>query len=346
VTTTVPGEVLSAWGWAHAEVTAIPGGLINATFAVRDGGTPRAVLQRLHSIFDPTVTFDTDAVTAHLASRGMTTPRLLRTLDDRRWFEHQGASWRALTWVDGETVHRIPDPAWAETAGGLVGQFHREVADLSHTYAFARLGVHDTTAHLGRLADQLSAPVDFAGRAEAVELASEILDAARTRPDLPVTPRRHCHGDLKISNVLFRRDVASAGGVRAVCLLDLDTLGLSTIAYELGDAMRSWCNPRGEDAASVTFELPIFAAAMRGFRATADGVVTHEERRSIVFGLETVCVELAARFCVDVFRDDYFGWDASRFPSRRAHNLTRAKGQITLALAVRNARAEALEIVG
>jgi DNA polymerase elongation subunit (family B) len=46
-----------------------------------------------------------------------------------------------------------------------------------------------------------------------------------------------------------------------------------------------------------------------------------------------------------VFRDEYFGWDAARFPSRRAHNLVRARGQLALGLAVRAARAEALAIV-
>ena len=65
----------------------------------------------------------------------------------------------------------------------------------------------------------------------------------------------------------------------------------------------------------------------------------------IVVGLETVCVELAARFCVDAFDDAYFGWDPSRFPSRRAHNLVRARGQLALGRAVRAARAEATDIV-
>ena len=31
-------------------------------------------------------------------------------------------------------------------------------------------------------------------------------------------------------------------------------------------------------------------------------------------------VELASRFCTDVFEDRYFGWDANRFASRRAQS--------------------------
>lgn len=340
----VPTEVLAAWGWEGAALAHLAGGLINATYAVRVGQAPIAVLQRLHPIFAAEVNLDLEAVTSHLAARGMITPRLLRTREGRAWVVHDGRVWRALTWVDGESVHRVPEPRWAEEGGALVGRFHRAVADLQHAYAFARAGVHDTAAHLARLAEHVrERAIDTSSSDElqaAVELGHEILDAAVALPELPVCPRRHCHGDLKISNLLFARDP-----LRAVCLVDLDTLGLGTMAFELGDAMRSWCNPHGEDAGEVAFELPIFAAAMRGFRAVADDLLTNDERTSIVVGLETVCLELAARFCVDVFRDEYFGWDPERFTSRRAHNLVRARGQLALGRSVRAQRDDALAIV-
>ena len=333
----LPADVLVAYGWAGADVRPLAGGLINATFAVSRDGQTIAVVQRLHPVFGPAVNLDLDAVTTHLAARGMVTPRLIRTRHGAASMELDGKTWRALTWVDGATVHAVPDSAWAQAGGELVGRFHRAVADLQHTYAFARAGVHDTAAHLAKLA------VHAAGEGEAAwkELAKEILAAAQTLPALPATPRRHCHGDLKISNLLF--DVGPP--VRGASLVDLDTLGFGTLAFELGDAMRSWCNPRGEDVGSVTFDLAIFAAAMRGMQATAGDLMIADERTSIVIGLETVCLELAARFAVDVFRDDYFGWDPSRFPDRRAHNLVRARGQLALGLAVRAAREEALAIV-
>ncbi len=331
-----PADVLSAWGWEQTEVAPIEGGLINATYAVRIEGQPIAVLQRLHPIFDARVNLDLEAVTAHLAAHGLVTPRLLRTRDDRAWVDLDGRAWRALSWVDGATVHRVPDPSWAEAGGVLVGRFHRAVANLRHDYAFARAGVHDTAAHLARLGSLIGERGDV----EAADLATEILAAAALLPEMPATPRRHCHGDLKISNLLFSTDP-----LRAVCLLDLDTLGLGSMAFELGDAMRSWCNPRGEDAGRVAFDLPIFDAAIRGFRSVADDLISEDERTSVVVGLETVCIELAARFAVDVFRDEYFGWDAARFPSRRAHNLVRARGQLALGLAVRAARSDALEVV-
>jgi Ser/Thr protein kinase RdoA (MazF antagonist) len=326
-------DIVRAWGWTEDQIAPLAGGLINQTYVVR-AHQPIAVLQRLHPVFGPAVNLDIEAVTTHLAARGLETPKLVRTLDGQPWLEHEGFVWRALTWVDGETVHRVPDPSWAEAGGALVGRFHRAVADLTHTYHFARTGVHDTAAHLAKL----HARVEAGGDAEAEQLGAEIL--ACVLPPLHAQPLRHVHGDLKISNLLFRRDP-----VRAAALVDLDTVGMGTMAFELGDAMRSWCNPHGEDAGQVHFELPIFAAAIAGFRSEADRLVTRDEKIAIVTGLETVCIELAARFCVDVFEDRYFGWDPARFPSRRAHNLVRARGQLALGRQVAAARSDALDVV-
>ncbi len=340
----IPDEVIAAYGWQGADIAAIAGGLINATFAVRVDGTPIAVVQRLHPVFGAEVNTDIDAVTSHLAARGLFTPRLIRTRDGAAWVTHEGRVWRALTWVDGITVHRVPDPSWADAAGELVGRFHVAVSDFTHDYAFVRAGVHDTAAHLERL----RTAVEAGGDAEAVALGREVLAAAAALPAMPVLPRRHCHGDLKISNVMFGVVPALPANpqpVRAHCLVDLDTVGLGTMAFEIGDAMRSWCNPHGEDVEAVQFELPIFEAAIRGFVRAAGSVVSREERASIVVGLETVCIELAARFAVDVFRDEYFGWDPARFPSRRAHNLVRARGQLGLGQSVRAHREHALAIV-
>jgi Ser/Thr protein kinase RdoA (MazF antagonist) len=332
----VPADVARAWGWEHDDIAVLAGGLLNATYAVRRDGEPIAVVQRLHAIFRAAVNLDIDAVTSHLAARGVTTPRLVHTLDGRRWHEDAGQVWRALSWVDGQTVHAVPGPDWAEAGGELVGRFHRAVADLAHDYAFVRAGVHDTALHLARLAGCVAA----GGDPEAIAVGREIEAAAAGLPAMPDVPPRHCHGDLKISNLLF-----ATAPVRGVCLVDLDTVGLATMAFELGDAMRSWCNPYAEDAGASAFDLATFAAAIRGFRSVADPVLSDEERIAIVVGLETVCLELAARFAVDMFRDDYFGWDPSRFASRRAHNLVRARGQLALGLAVREARNDALDLV-
>ena len=211
----------------------------------------------------------------------------------------------------------------------MVARFHAAFASFDYAFKFVRAGVHDTGAHLARLRSARS-DGPLAG------LADAILDEAERLPSLGALPARVTHGDLKISNVLFRAD-------RAVALLDLDTMGRLNLAYELGDALRSWCNPLGEDVEQTRFDLEVFAAALRGYASRAQ--VTRAEIDSIVDGLYTNCVELAARFCTDAYEDKYFGWDPGRFPSRSEHNRVRSTGQLNLARAVAAARAQAESLV-
>lgn len=333
----VPDSVLAAYQIEPGELAPERGGLINVTFrvAARDR-EPRAVLQRLHPIFSGEVNCDIDALTAHLAGAGLETPRPLRTRDGALWVEAGDAVWRALSWIPGHTIHALESAQQAEVAGELVGRFHRALAPLSeYRFRFTRFAVHDTDAHLARLEEARRGDADFDLADEARALADEILAAAADRPRWQTLPARITHGDLKISNVRF----AALDPAEARCLIDLDTLGRLTLPYELGDAMRSWCNTATEDEAP-RFDTDVFAAAMRGYRRGAGDGCAPEELEAVPAGTQTVCLELAARFCVDAFVDEYFAWDPARYDSRRAHNLTRARSQLALARAVAERRRE------
>jgi Ser/Thr protein kinase RdoA (MazF antagonist) len=82
----------------------------------------------------------------------------------------------------------------------------------------------------------------------------------------------------------------------AVGIIDFDTILRHARAIDLGDAFRSWCNRTAEDGPDATFDVAFFA-----------------------------------RFLIDVVHDAYFGFDAARYPHRRAHNVARARGQYHLA---------------
>ncbi len=308
------------------------GGLINVTWYV--GEPVRWVVQRLHPAFAASVHEDIEAVTAHLAARGMVTPRLVRTDEGTLCVDGPDGVFRAMGFVPGRTVHRVSSPALASAAGALVARFHAAVDDLVWDYRHVRPAAHDTPRHMARLAEGLASAGSATGEAaEARAVAEGILEAWRGFP-MARLPPRHCHGDLKISNLRF-----DAAGERGVCLLDLDTLSALPLDVELGDAWRSWCNPKGEDDTDTSFDLAIFEGAVRGY--TSERALSPEEREGLVGGAERIALELASRFCRDVWDDAYFGWNAARFPSRRAHNLFRARGQLSLA---RSARAHWGEI--
>jgi len=170
-----PAPVLSAFGFSPSAATEpLEGGLINKTYLVEEGGR-RTVLQRLHTIFKPTVHLDIDVITAHLERKGMNTPRLVKTTSAELWFtDGDGACWRMLTWLPGRTVHVVERPETARAAGALVARFHNAVADLNHTFNFSRPGAHDTPAHLDRLKRALAEHTSHANHA-AVSLVGEAI---------------------------------------------------------------------------------------------------------------------------------------------------------------------------
>ena len=335
----IPAHVLDAFGWADASHTPITIGLINETHRIEASGQ-RFVLQRLHPIFAPEVNLDIEAITTHLAARGLVTPRLVRTrVGATHVLDVEGRAWRALTYVDGRCVSELRSPTLARAAGAMAGRFTRATHDLRHIFAFTRSGVHDTPAHLAKLA-RLRADASADALDEACRLADEILAHARDLPSLAHLPLRIVHGDLKVSNLLFANDREEA-----VCLVDLDTMAHGTVATEMGDALRSWTNPRGEDDSRGEVDARLFAAAIEGYLAEARDVLTAEEQRAFAPALETIALELASRFCADAFEDRYFGWSRDRYPTRRAHNLVRTRSQLSLARSARERRPELDAIV-
>ena len=323
---TAAAVVLQEYALEVVSLTRITHGLVNLTLklATRDGAC--FALQRLHPVFGPGVNHNLDRVTVHLAARGMLTPRLLRTREGALAVEHDGARWRVLSWIDGRAFDFFTQPAQAVAAGALLARFHGLLADFAEDLSVERPPIHEFARHRARLAAAQDAGRAHRLRAEVVRAAAQ-LDTMRTAYPAPrATPLRLVHGDPKISNLLF-----NDAGTQALCLVDLDTLAPMALPLELGDALRSWCNPRREDDPQARFEMDLFAAAVRGYGAAARDFISGDETAAIVPATLEIHLELAARFLIDALEESYFAWDATRYASRGAHNLARAHGQLAAA---------------
>lgn len=328
--TDIDPAVPAAWGLDPATVRPLGTGLINRTFLARTPeGVPR-VLQQLNPMFPDAVNEDIEAVTTHLAARGLLTPRLLRTRDGRLSVPGAGGGWRAMTYIPGRVLDAVESPAEAAGAGRLLARFHRALDDLDYEFRHRRPPVHEPARHLAALGAALAAHPGHRLHDAASVLAGEIFAAAGALPELPATPPRIVHGDPKISNLVFAAD-----GPEALCMLDLDTLGAMPLPFELGDAMRSWCSVSSEDEPEGLFCAERFAAAVGGYAAEAAGWWTGTERGAVLPATAAIQVELAARFCADSLNESYFGWNPARFPARGEHNLARARGQLALHRALR-----------
>lgn len=329
-----PG-VLTRWSrFTNARLQPIESGLINLTLEIRTTAGERAVLQRLHPVFSPEVNLDIAVVTEHLARHGMVTPRLLPTDDGALWIEEDGI-WRALSFIPGRAHSAITDFAMAREAGRLVGRFHTALADLDHYYRSSRTHVHDTQAHLLKLVQTLEAQRGHRLYDPVALQAEHLLREAETLVDLHDLPLRHAHGDLKISNLMF--DETGKG----CALIDLDTLTRMHWPLEMGDALRSWCNPRREDQNPAQLDLVLLQAALAGYWETAAELILEAEWQTLILGLARICLELSARFFADALNEQYFAWDTACYPARGEHNLARGNAMWNLYRDVMNKRGQA-----
>ena len=342
--TTTPGpaldveEALTHWPIDSPVFDEPDAGLINHTWRV--GEPPRAILQWVNPIFDARIHHDIEAVVGRLSSAGFVTPRLLPTRKGELFqLDPNGGTWRLLSYLPGRTVHRLDDIEQAREAGTLVGKFHAALDGWSHAFRAPRRNIHDTPARMAELRSALEGASEHPLGAESRDLGEEILALWDTWGGSLEQKERVCHGDLKISNLRFDTEG------RATALLDLDTLGPMTLASELGDAWRSWCNPAGEDHLDlIHFRIDLFEASIRPWLRNGPSL-DGEERDSLVPGIERISLELASRFCADAVRNDYFREDRERFPQPGAHNLLRARGQVRLARSARAASEECRRIL-
>jgi Ser/Thr protein kinase RdoA (MazF antagonist) len=324
---------LDAYPGLSVEPTPYGIGLINVTRKGRLGGAD-VIVQRVHPAFAGTVHEDIEAVTAHVAAKGLATPRLVRAKDGALFAaDTEGRPWRVLTFVAGSSTDRVSGPDHATRAGELLGRFHAAVDDLQHEYVHVRPGVHELGYRFEGLTRALSENASHRLYDEASRLAATILAVQGEVAPLDVSRHRHAHGDLKVSNLLFDRDG------RGVALVDLDTLARMPWPFEIGDALRSWCNPHGEDRESPELDEGIFEAALRGFARGSAGRFPLDpiEIELVPRGVFTIATELSIRFLTDALEEKYFGWDEGKYASRGDHNLARAKGQWSLAKSVRGA---------
>ena len=325
-----PISVLEALKLTDATLTRYESGLINDTWRVDMPDGQRLVLQRLNPIFPVSINDDIELVTQHLEDKGVFTPRLVPTPEDKLTLTQSGERWRLMTFMPGVTRDVLENPRQADEAGSMLARFHLALSDLKHMFVNARLGVHDTPMHLETLKAALAKYNHHARFDEIKPLANAILEIAATLPELPVSADRTVHGDPKISNMVFNEITDGA-----ICLVDLDTIAPMPIILELGDAFRSWCNPKGEDNKDASFSVPFFRAAVTGYAREAWDFLTEEEWQALPAATLTITVELAARFAADALVESHFGWDSKRYGTASEHNQIRAESQVSLAQSIR-----------
>ena len=327
----IPGEIIS--------LENIKNGNINSTYKVTYSsvgeGNVTYVFQRINTyVFkEPRKIMENiDLVTSHIAKKSgeRTMLSFLRNADGDNYISTDDGFWRVMNYIDSFTFDTCDDLGNNEATGDAFGEFQVLLSDLDGSRLHETIpDFHNTRRRLDTLFESTKA--DSAGRKSK---ALEELDYIHTVGDLACSlwdryvvgdfPVRVTHNDTKSNNVLFDKET-----LKPLCVIDLDTVMPGMAMYDFGDAVRSSCSTAAEDERDLTkveLDTEKFTAFCRGYMRQVKHALTKVEIQSLVLGVFSITVELAARFLTDFLDGDkYFKVD---YPE---HNLVRARCQLKLA---------------
>lgn len=320
----IPSRVIDSYDIGKVRNTkVVTDGLVHKTYEL-DTTTGQYIVQHLHPVLaSAAIGQDFLAVTRYLENQGFPTPRAVLSKGGKMIVRDGKDVWRMQTKLSGRTLSVLQDLKMARACGEIYATFHRVMNGFPYRFKSKKI-LHETEKVYAAFEKALTKGSRRLQPAQNEKVKNEVEFIRRNLPKYFLSstlPMRVIHGDPKISNILFD----SKGQARAI--IDLDTCNRRPLLVELGDAFRSWCG-RAEDNPRNTFSLPIFRAAWAGYKKGAGDMMTKRELQYVPKAIGTITLELAARFLADYFDDNYFGWDSSRYPSRQAHNLARARGQI------------------
>ena len=265
------------------------------------------------------------------ADRRWEVPDVLLTQDGRdHWLDSGGSFWRAISFIESSrTFDTIKDISHAKEVGYALGIFHTLLSDLPATSLSDTLkGFHITPSYLLRYDSVLatfaaakSPEVNYCIRfIDARNAWAHVLEDARADGKLRLRP---IHGDPKVNNILI--DTATG---QAVSIVDLDTVKPGLVHYDIGDCLRSGCNPNGEETElleKIYFETDLCKAILQSYLSIAKNFLTENDFSYLYDSIRLIAFELGVRFFTDYMEGNvYF---KIRHPEQ---NLARALVQFKL----------------
>ncbi len=324
------------------EIAPLGAGLINASYKVTtvEPDCPDYVLQKINNnVFKDVdlLQHNIEVVTAHirkkLEERGETditrkVLQLIKTNDGKTYCtDDQGGYWRMIIFISDAYTLDTVTPEYSRYAGEAFGDFQSMLADLPekleetipnfHNMEFRLQQFHDAIAEnpVGRVAE-VQCYID-----ELEKRAEDMCKAERLHREGKL-PKRICHCDTKIPNMMFDKD----GSI--LCVIDLDTVMPSFVFSDFGDFLRSAANTGAEDDKdldNVNFNMEIFKAFTQGYLSGAKSFLLPIEIENLPYAATLFPYMQTVRFLTDYINGDTYY--SIKYPE---HNLVRTKAQFKL----------------
>ena len=330
-------------------ITPLGSGLINDTYLVRtqEEGKADYVLQRInHDIFTDVemLQHNIEVVTNHLRrkleGRGISDPqaghlrtadrhvlRLIPTVNGKTWYFDGSNYWRMSLFIADTVTENEVTPKSSYDCGLAFGDFQAQLSDLQEPLGETIPNFHNMEYRLAQLSQ--ASDSNISGRLKQVapelaaiqESAGEMCLAERLYRK-GILPKRICHCDTKVNNMLFDREG------KVICIVDLDTVMPAFIFSDYGDFLRTAASTLPEDSPQIDdidFRWDIFEAFTNGYLDATASFLTPVERMHLPFAVALFPFMQATRFLTD-----YLNGDSYYKTSYSEHNLIRARNQLRL----------------
>ena len=315
------------------EIKPLGNGLINDTLLVKTDGPDDYVLQRINnSIFKDVelLQHNIDCATAHIRRKGGMTLTFLPCKETGKSYWTDGEKyWRVSVFIKGAYTYETVDPKYSYFAGKAFGNFEAMLSDIPDTLGETIPDFHNMELRARQLHEAVKA--DPVGRMAEPEVQAILTDLLPFEEEMckaermyreGILPKRICHCDTKVNNMMFDAD----GNI--LCVIDLDTLMPSFVFSDFGDFLRTAANTVAEDdpaADKVDFKMDIFEAFTRGYMESAKSFLTPIEIENLPYAACLFPYMQAVRFFADYINGDTYY--KIKYPD---HNLVRTRNQVAL----------------
>ncbi len=314
------------------EIKPLGNGLINDTFRVKMDGPEDYVLQRINNAIFKDVELlqhNIDCATAHIRKKGGMTLTFIPCKATGKTYWTDGETyWRVAVFIRDAYTFETVNPEYSYYAGKAFGAFEAMLADIPDTLGETIPDFHNMELRACQLHEAVEK--DPVGRMAEPEVQAILKDLLPYEEEMCKAermyregklPKRICHCDTKVNNMMFD----AKGNI--LCVIDLDTLMPSFVFSDFGDFLRTAANTVAEDDPAidkVDFKMDIFEAFAKGYLEGAT-FLTPVEKDNLPYAACLFPYMQAVRFFTDYINGDTYY--KIKYPE---HNLVRTRNQVAL----------------
>ena len=228
---------------------------------------------------------------------------------DNKYISRENNVWRLIPYVENSVCfEKNIDANISYEAAKCLGNFYYSLQD------FDAKNLHLTIPDFHNASKRYSQFIDAISTAKEERVSKSVLLIENIQKEKDTLlkfdnlnkalPKRVCHFDTKISNFLF--DV-NTNKVKA--LIDFDTLMPGTVLSDIGDMIRTYSNPLGEESSdfeNIKADKKIITLIISAFLEGAESVLTEKEKSCLMFAGEAITLLQCIRFLTDYLKNDIY----------------------------------------